>query len=188
MQKPLEMTFRHMEPSPALEAAVRERVEKLELYCDEIIGCSVIFEEPHKHHRKGNLYHFRIDVTVPGKEIVVKRSPDDQHAYEDPYVALRDAFDSIRRQLQDYMRIRRGKVKVHESAAHGRITMLRPDEDYGRLETPDGRDIYFHRNSLVDTDFDELRVGTELRFAVESGDEGPQASSVFVVGKHHPVP
>lgn len=188
MQKPLEITYRHMEPSPALEAVVTERAEKLENFCDEIISCSVIFEAPHKHHHKGNLFHFRIDVTVPGKEIVVKRSPDDEHAHENPYVALRDAFDGIRRQLQDYMRIKRGQVKAHEPSAHGRITVLQPEEDYGRLETPDGRDIYFHRNSLVDADFDDLQIGTELRFIEEAGERGPQASSAYIIGKHHPSP
>ena len=188
MQKSLEITFRHMEPSPALETAVRERVEKLEKFHHEIIGCHVVFEAPHKHHHKGKLYQFRIDITVPGREIVVTRSPDDDHAHEDPYVALRDAFDSVRRQLQDHVRVRRGKVKHHETAAHGRVILLRPDLDFGRLETPDGRDIFFHRNSLVDGNFDELKIGTELRFTEEAGDEGPQASSVFVIGKHHPVP
>jgi ribosomal subunit interface protein len=177
-----------MEPSPALEAVVRERAAKLEKFCDEIIGCQVMFEEPHRHHHQGNLYHFRIDLTVPGKEIVVRRSPDDEHAHEDAFVALRDAFDSVRRQLEDYVRIRRGKVKTHEVPAHGRVIRLAPEQDHGRLETPDGREIYFHRNSLIDTDFDDLSIGTELRFVEEAGEKGPQASSVFVIGKHHPVP
>ncbi len=188
MRKPLEITFRHMDPSPALEAVVRERAEKLEKFCDQIIGCRVVVESPHKHHHKGNLHHLRIDVTVPGAEIVVKRSPDDEHAHEDPYVAVRDAFDSVRRRLEDYTRKRRGKVKTHEQAAHGRVTVLEPAQDYGTLETLDGREIYFHRNSLVKADFDDLAIGTELRFVEEAGEKGTQASSVFVIGKHHPVP
>ena len=188
MQKPLKITFRHMDPSPALEAAVRGRAQKLEKFCDEIISCRVVVESPHKHHHKGNIHHLRIDVTVPGREIVVKRAPDDEHAHEDPYVAVRDAIDSMRRQLEDYMRKKRGQVKLHEEAAHGRVTVLEPEQDYGRLETPDGRDIYFHRHSLVDADFDDLAIGTELRFVEEAGEKGVQASSVFVIGKHHPVP
>lgn len=188
MQKPLEITFRHMDASPALEAEVRERVEKLEKFCNEIIGVSVVIEAPHKHQHKGNLYHLRIDVTVPGNEIVVKRSPDDQQAHEDAYVTVRDAFDAVRRQLEDYLRKRRGKVKHHDEPPHGRVTVLNADEDYGRLETPDGRDIYFHRNSIVDGNFDDLEIGAELRFVEEAGEKGPQASSVFVVGKRHPVP
>ena len=188
MQKPLEMTFRNMDPSPALEEVVRERTGRLEQFCGEIIGCSVVVESPHKHHHKGNLFHVRIDLTVPDREIVVQRSPDEEHAYEDPYVALRDAFDAARRQLEDYVRKRQGKVKHHEDTPHGRVTVLVPEQDYGRLETPDGRDIYFHRNSLVNDDFDDLEIGTELRFAEEAGEKGPQASSAFVIGKHHPAP
>ena len=188
MQKPIEITFRGMDPSPALETAVRERAGLLEQFCSEIIGCSVVVEAPHRHHHKGNLFHLRIDVTVPDKEIVVKRSPDEHQAHEDPYVALRDAFDAVRRQLEDYVRKRRGQVKAHDEAAHGRVRLLQPDEDYGRLETPDGRDIYFHRNSLVNARFEDLEIGTELRFTEEAGERGPQASSVYLVGKHHPVP
>ncbi len=188
MKKPLEVTFRHMDPSPALEAVVRERAEKLERFCDRIIGCSVVIESPHKHHHKGNLHHLRIKLTVPGDEIVVQRSPDENHAHEDPYVVVRDAFDSVRRQLEDYTRKRRGAVKTHEEAAHGRVTVLEPEEDYGRLETLDGRDIYFHRNSVVNADFADLQIGTECRFIEEAGEQGTQASSVFVTGKHHPVP
>jgi len=188
MQKPLEITFRHMDPSPALEHEIRERARRLEHYCPDLIGCKVVVEAPHRHHQQGNLFHFRIDTTVPGKEIVVQRSPDDQHDHEDPYVALRDAFDAMRRQLEDYSRKRRGNVKTHDEAPHGRVSVLVPGEDYGRLHTHDGRDIYFHRNSLVNGDFDDLEIGTELRYVEESGEQGPQATSVHVVGKHHPVP
>lgn len=113
MKKPIEITFRHMDHSEALESAVRERAEKLEKFCDQIIGCSVVIESPHKQHHKGNLHHLRIKLTVPGKEIVVQRSPDDKQTHEDPYVAVKDAFDSVRRQLEDYMRKRRGEVKRH---------------------------------------------------------------------------
>ncbi len=118
----------------------------------------------------------------------MQRSPDEDHSHEDPYVVVRDAFDSMRRRLEDYMRKKRGDVKMHEQPAHGRVTVLEPLQDYGRLETPDGRDIYFHRNSLVNADFDELEIGTELRFVEEAGEQGTQASSVFLIGKHHPVP
>lgn len=188
MQKPLEVTYRRMKPSPALDAAVAKYATKLETFCDEIISCSVIFEEAHKHHRKGNLFHFSVVVTVPGQQIVVRQAQDDNHAHEDPYVSLHDAFESVRRQLQDYMRIRRGKVKTHDSPACGRVIDLQPGLDFGRLETPDGREVYFHRNSIVNGDFESLELGSELRFTEEAGEKGPQASSVHVVGKHHPYP
>lgn len=184
---PLEITFRNLESSAAVEARIRERADKLEKFCDRVMRCRVMVEAPHKHHHKGNLYHVRIDVTVPGEEIVVKRSPDEHHAHEDIYVAIRDAFNSVSRQLEDYMRRRRGEVKTREPVLHGRIVELQSDQDFGRLSTPDGRLVYFHRNSLINADFDHLKVGTEVRFHEEQGEAGPQATSISVIGKHHPV-
>jgi cold shock CspA family protein len=93
----------------------------------------------------------------------------------------------MRRQLEDYARTLRGDVKTHELPDHGHIVELVPAEDYGRIETPDGRSVYFHRNSVLDGDFDDLEEGAEVRFAEESGAEGPQASTVHVIGKHHIV-
>jgi ribosomal subunit interface protein len=187
MQLPLEITFRNMEPSEFLEAKVRERAEKLDRFASHIMSCRVVVEAPHKHHNKGNLYHVRIDITVPGKEIVVSREPDQRHAHEDAYVAVRDAFDAARRQLEDYVAHRRGNVKVHEASPHGYITRLFPAEDYGTIETPDGREIYFHRNSVVGTDFDALTEGMSVHYHEEMGENGPQASTVHIEGKHHTV-
>jgi ribosomal subunit interface protein len=102
MKLPLEITFRTMEPSEALEANVREHVDKLDKFYDRIMGCWVIVEKDHTHHHQGNLYHVRIDLTVPSKELVVSREPEKHHAHEDVYVAVRDAFRAIRRQLENY--------------------------------------------------------------------------------------
>ncbi|MDH4108734.1 MAG: HPF/RaiA family ribosome-associated protein [Gammaproteobacteria bacterium] len=188
MRIPLKITWRHMEPSPSAEEIIRERANKLEHFYDDISRCDVVVEMPHKHHVQGNLFAIRIDITVPGKELVVQRSPDAHQAHEDPYVAIRDAFDAMRRQLEDYSRTIRGKVKTHEVPPHGEVFLLDPEHDYGKLLTPDGREIYFHRNSVVDGSFDELAVGTPLRFVEELGEKGPQASSVYLIGKHHPTP
>ena len=117
MQKPLQINFRHMDPSAAAEARIREEVGKLESFCDQIVGCHVTFEAPHQHHHQGKLYSVRIDVTVPGKEIVVNREHHDKHAHEDPYVAIRDAFNAMQRQLRDFVQRQRGKVKHHERQA-----------------------------------------------------------------------
>ena len=119
MELPLQLQFRNMGHSAAIEAAVRKHVEKLKFFNGDIISCRVAIESPHKHQYKGKLYHVVVDVRVPGKEIVVSRAPDDQQAHEDVYVAIRDAFDAARRQVQDYLKIRRGKVKSHESPPQG---------------------------------------------------------------------
>ena len=117
MQLPLQLQFRNMEHSPAIEAAVRKHVEKLKFFNGDIISCRVAIEAPHRHQYKGKLYQVVVDIRVPGREIVVSRTPDDQQAHEDVYVAIRDAFEAARRQIQDHARIRRGKVKVHEPPA-----------------------------------------------------------------------
>jgi cold shock CspA family protein len=83
------------------------------------------------------------------------------------------------------MRRRRGHVKEHASSPHGRVAELYAD--YGKIETPDGRHVYFHRNSLVGDDFAALEIGSEVRFVEEPGELGPQASTVHLVGKHHVV-
>ena len=119
MEVPLQVQFRNLEPSPAIEAAVRKYVDKLQNFNGDIISCRVAIESPHKHQYKGKLYYVVVDVRVPGKEIVVSRAPEDQQAHEDVYVAIRDAFDAARRQIQDYARIRRGKVKAHETPPQG---------------------------------------------------------------------
>jgi ribosomal subunit interface protein len=185
MQLPLQVMFRNMEPSAAIEARIRERAQGLERYYDRIMSCRVAVELHHRHHQQGNLFHVRVDLKVPDGEIVANREPAEHHAHEDVYVAIRDAFDATRRQLEDYARRRRGVVKEHAAAPHGRIAELLPDS--GKIETPDGRLVYFHKNSIVDASFDRLEIGTEVRFAEEMGELGPQASTVHVVGKHHVV-
>ena len=187
MQIPLQITFKNMEPSPAVEAAIREKAAKLEHFADAITSCRVTVEAPHQHHHKGNLYSIKVDVTLPGKEIVTTRNPSQHHAHEDVYVAIRDAFDIARRQLEDYTRQRRGEVKTHETTPHGRILELFPYQDYGTIQTADSREIYFHRNSLINESFDKLEVGMSVRFSEEMGENGPQASSVQIEGKHHVI-
>ena len=116
MQIPLEVTFHNMDHSDAVEANVRERAAKLERYFDRIVGCRVVVEAPHKHSRKGKIFEVRIDVSVPGKEIIVNRNGVNNHAHEDVYVAIRDAFNAAGRQLEDHARKIRGDVKTHEQS------------------------------------------------------------------------
>ena len=108
MQIPLQITIRDMEHSDALETHIRDKANKLDEYFDRIMSCRVVVEMPHKHHQQGKQFNVRIDIGVPGSEIVVNRD----HA-EDVYVALRDAFDAAKRQLEDYARKMRGDVKTH---------------------------------------------------------------------------
>jgi cold shock CspA family protein len=191
VQIPLRITFRDMPTSAAVEARVREHVEALELLHPRITGCHVVVEEHHRHHRQGRLYHVTVHLVIPEGEIVVKRDPAEHHAHEDVYVAVRDAFDAAARRLQDHLRRARGVVKQHEPTAYGTIERIFPENDYGFIRSAvDGQEIYFHRNSVLDGKFDDLQAGMEVRFALHEGEgeQGAQASTVTVVGKHHPTP
>ena len=182
MQLPVQIVFRNISPSSAIEAKVRERANKLEEYFDRIVSCRVVVEARHRHHHQGNLYHVRVDVKVPGAELVASREPSAHHAHEDVYVAIRDAFDAAGRQLEDHACRRRGDVKSHEVPPHGRVAELY--SDYGKIETPDGRYVYFHQNSVQGGRFSDLAVGQEVRYVEEMGERGPQATTVHVIGKH----
>jgi ribosome-associated translation inhibitor RaiA len=115
MKLPVQITYRDMSSSPAIEQAVHERIAELERVYDRITSCRVMIEAPHHQHRKGNLFHVRIDLTVPGDELVVGRNPAAHHAHEDFNVALRDAFRAARRALREHARIRRGDIKNHSA-------------------------------------------------------------------------
>jgi cold shock CspA family protein/ribosome-associated translation inhibitor RaiA len=193
---PLQISFRDMKPSEAVDARVREEVSKLETFYQGIISCRVVVELPHKHHKRGDLYHVRIDLTVPGAELVVKREPSPQAglrqvdsekqlksseahaAHKDVYVVIRDAFKEARRQLQDFARRERGQTKVHLPQESGRVVQLFPEEGYGFLETADGNEVYFHKNSVLHNAFDRLSVGASVTFSEELGEKGAQASTV----------
>jgi len=178
---PLQITFRHMDRSPALEARIRELAARFDRFSEHIMRCHVIIEPLPHHQHQGALYDFRIDITLPGAEIAIRHARPADHAHEDPYVALRDAFRAARRKLEDYERKRRGDVKSHVQPALGWICELDTEHDSGRIETEDGRLIYFHQHSMVGDRFQDLRPGTKVRFVEEAGDLGPQASTVQVI-------
>lgn len=187
MDVPLELSFRNMDPSDAVEANVRERVTKLERYFGRINSCRVVVEAPHRHHHKGKIYHVRIELGVPGPNILVSRDPGQHHAHEDVYVAIRDAFDAVQRRLEDHARKAAGKVKAHEVPSHGQIASINGLQGYGIIALHDGQEVYFHRNSVVNDRFDLLNPGDEVRVVIAEGEgeKGPQASTVVPLGKHH---
>jgi ribosomal subunit interface protein len=189
MQLPLEISFRNMEPSPAIEARIHEKAAKLDRFASRVMRCRVVVEVPHRHSHKGKLYHVALHITLPGGEIVVNREGPKNHAHEDVYVAIRDGFDAAARQLEDCVRRMRGDVKTHETPSHGKVVRLFPEQGYGFIGMPDGLEVYFHKNSVADDGFEKLGVGSEVRVVIAEGEgkEGPQASTVSPVGKHHIV-
>jgi ribosomal subunit interface protein len=124
MQIPLQITVRDMEHSAELDAHIRTKAQKLDEFFDHITSCRVVVEMPHKHHHQGKQFNVRIDIGVPGNEIVVNH---DHH--EDVYVALRDAFDAAKRQLEDYARKLRGDAKIHEPRPRSERSSINDEED-----------------------------------------------------------
>jgi cold shock CspA family protein len=196
MQLTPTMTFRGVRRSDRVEAEVTARLRKLETYYHGIMGCHVLLELVQRHHEAGNRYHVRIDLTVPGEEIVVSHEaslhatdqdihlakatkqdeaePERKHAL----VAVHEAFDAARRRLQDYARRRRGTVKTAVGQAQGRISQLFPVDEYGYIEAEDGHEVYFQKTSVLKDGFDRLSVGSAVSFVEEPGEKGPQASTV----------
>lgn len=186
MQFPPEIAFRGFEPDEWLKDTVRREIDRLDDYFDRIVGCRVMVELPHQRREEGNPYHVRIELSVPGRNLVVSRSPKArERERETQMTALDEAFGAMRRRLEDYARELRGDVKRKREPAHGRVWQLypggAPGERYGFIRTPDGSDVYFHENSLLGTGFDRIEVGAEVRFHEEQGVEGPQASTVRVL-------
>lgn len=184
MAPPLQITWDDIQQSDALEADIRSKAEKLGQYYDKIINVHVVVGSPHRQHRQGNHYKLRIGINVPGKEIVVTRDPGDSNAHQDMYVTIRDAFNAARRQLQDYVRVQQGVVKQHDEVLPATVSKTFPEDGYGFLLSPEGDEVYFHRNALKNGDFDALSEGMEVRYVEEMGYKGPQAKQVSLP-KHH---
>jgi cold shock CspA family protein/ribosome-associated translation inhibitor RaiA len=181
MQVPLQITMREFDRSDALEADIRKHAAKLEQFHPRVTSCRVTVEEAHKHHQQGREFNVRIDLRVPGDEIVVTRNH-----HVDAFVAVRDAFDSARRQLEEAIREQRGDTKAHEVPKHGTVARVFPEEGYGFIENGDGRELYFSRENLVNLPFERLEPGIAVQFIEEMAAEGPQAKRVSV-GKHKVV-
>ncbi len=126
MKIPLQITFQDIPPSEAVEAKIREAAAKLDQFYAGIMSCRAVVSSPQKHQQKGKHYHVRLDVSVPGKELVVNREPGDRDAHFDIFVAIRDAFSVMERMLRDYSRQKQGMTKQDISAPHGRISKLFP--------------------------------------------------------------
>lgn len=135
MDHPAQITFRHMEVSPAVKARIDDEVAALERFYDRITHCHVLVEEPHLHHQRGREVCISIRLGVPGSEIVVSHEPslhgeslsqeaarlekhhEAQPDHKDVYVSIRDAFAAVRRQLADYISLSRGGGRSHAESS-----------------------------------------------------------------------
>jgi cold shock CspA family protein len=170
------------------------------------MGCRVLVEFVQRHHEAGNRFHVRIDLTVPGEEVVIAHEgglhatdqdiqleratkqdevgPERKHAA----VAVREAFDIARRRLQDYTRRKSGMVKTRTAQPHGRVTQIFPVDEFGYITAEDGHEVYFQKSSVLKGAFDRLAVGSAVSFVEEPGEKGPQASTVKLLHPHRRKP
>ncbi|HUL96753.1 MAG TPA: HPF/RaiA family ribosome-associated protein [Usitatibacter sp.] len=174
MQTELHIAVHNMPRSDALDARIRDCVAKLELVHPRIISCRVAVEQADKHHHQGRQFTVKVEVRAPGREDVVAT----HHHHEDVYVAVRDAFDSVRRQLEDKVRRARGDVKVHTELQHGKVVRMDAEAGFGFIESDEGSELYFSRDNVVHPSFEALLPGTPVHFIEDESGGSPQAKRV----------
>ena len=185
METEPKIVFMGMDPSPFVQRRIEGEIEKLEKFFGRITACNVVIEAPGHHKAHGDLFSLSVHLSLPdGREVIANRNPPQDHAHEDPYVAIRDVFRAAKRQLQDQVRKLDGKTKTHEAPMFATVKSLVAEQDYGFLGTDDGAEIYFHRNAVLNDAFDSLEVGTRVNYVAELGENGLQASTVRISGKH----
>ncbi len=170
---PVQITVRDMQSSPALEDHLRKKALKLSQYYNHIINCKIVIHIPQKHKHQGKLFSVSIDLSVPGKELVVNRKLD-----EDVYIAIRNAFLAMKTQLESYVCKRRGDVKVHEELMHGVVKKIFETDGYGFIEGTDGSEYYFSPTNVNHSDFSQLHLGDPVQFIGIPQSEGMQAHRV----------
>jgi len=184
-EEKLHITFHLIDHSEALEQKIRLKAEKLLKAHSQIINCRIVVDSPHHHKRRGNLYQIRIDIKLPGEELVVNKQPRGKvRPHQDPYVAVIDAFKAAEHLLQRHKEKTHNIVKHHSLPLHGKISKLK--ENHGYIESPSAAEIYFHENSLAEgVKLTELKEGDPVHFVI--GDEegkNPSASLVKPVTRH----
>ena len=177
MQQPVQITFKEIDHSEELSKLIHEKADKLQQFFENIISCHIVIEQTQKHKNQGKLNNVRINLGVPGKELVVTNNER-----ENLHIAIRDAFDNLRRQLEDYARKVQGDIKPHAQIIHGKIVRL--FEDFGFIEDAEGTEYYFNASNLTHVNnFSKLSVGNHVRFIEAIGDDGLQAHRISVTDR-----
>lgn len=186
MYVPLEISVKDIEKSPQLEELIRAKTEKLERVCDHLSSCRVSIEKPHEHMESGNPYRVRIDMTVPpAHELVAKQEPGQGDMHHNIDTVIRSVFEKAERQLKKLVEKQNRKTKTHDTQQPiAIVTQLFTEEGYGFLKAvDDDREVYFHRNSVADGQFERLEEGTGVWYQHEMGEKGPQATTVRLIDK-----
>lgn len=176
MQVPLEIDFRNVKRSDAVSEHIHEKADKLEQFSHHIISCHVTLEQTQPSESNHTFYRTNILVEVPGKELDASHDSD-----ENLYVTIKEAFQKITRQVEDYKDMVTGHVKHHKIATQGTIVRLFEDGDYGFIEDNENNEFYFHADNVVKNQFFKLNIGDQVSFLSHIGDEGLQAHHVKLI-------
>jgi cold shock CspA family protein len=185
MQVPLEVSFRGVERTHAMERLISEQAAKLENLCDHIVSVRVSVEKPQEHQRNGNPFRVRAIARIPpGHELVAARDPTERDLHDPLDKVIRETFHALGRQVKEVNERQKREVKRHpEQETQGVVAKLLKNDGYGFIVSPEGQEIYFHRNSVLHHDFDRLVIGAGVRYHEEMGEKGLQASSVELIDK-----
>ncbi|MGI6457534.1 MAG: HPF/RaiA family ribosome-associated protein [bacterium] len=183
MQVPLEIHYRNVVKTPEIENLIREKAEKLERVCDHIISCRVAVEKPQEFQKSGNPYRVRLDIRVPPEhEIIINRDYNNEEMHLPVETVIRNAFRVAWRRLEDLVQKQQGVVKSHAGEqAVAYVVSIFPEKGYGFIQSPFGYEVYFHKNSVLNGEFDNLDIGSPVRYVEAEGEKGPQASTVEVL-------
>lgn len=188
MERPLQITFRGMDSSPALEALIRERVARLETLYPRLTGCRVVVEVPYRSESAKVPIAISVEADVPGAGLILGKDEAERHAAkEDHTAAVNNAFEAVERQLGKIGDVRSREVVANAAQGQtGMVVRLYPDQNYGFIEVDNSPELYFTRNAVVDADYDELKVGMMVQVtpATSEGPMGPQASSVRLLDRN----
>ena len=185
METPLEVVFQGMVANADVRDAIDRHLRQLEDRFGRVTAGRIVLRAPSDHHHTGGLFDINIHFALPdGREVNVGHTRQDDERYADLNFALNHTFKRARRQLQDKVRRLEGKVKLHEGVPSGTVKELDPVGGFGFIETSDGREIYFHRNSVLNDEFPHLAVSARVTYVEEMGEKGPQASTVRLLKKH----
>lgn len=184
METPVQIDIQGMAASADVRSEIDRHVRQLEDRFGRVTAGRIVIRAPSHHHHTGGLFDISVHLALPdGRDVNVGHTRQNDERYADLAFALNDTFKRARRQLQDKVRRLQGQVKQHEGPAVGTVKELDPLGEFGFIATSDGREVYFHRNSVLDGGFASLTVDAPVSYAEEAGEKGPQASAVRLLKK-----
>lgn len=184
MQTPAQIEFEGVVGTPELQASIDQHIAELESRFGRLTAGRVVVRGPGDRHHTGGQYQVTIHLGLPdGREVNIGRTPKQDERYADLTFAVDNAFKRARRRLQDESRLIRGQTKQHENQATGTVVRIDPTGEFGFIEGADGQELYFNCNSVLD-ERSSVAVGTRVSYVQETGEKGPQASTVKILRKH----